>query len=84
MLFMCKGLIWINFHNGLQELIFFFSMYNFQKLFLKGKKKIKAGRFCVGILLPPAKRSTDFMIFGILFTCPVSLGLFFLHCESSN
>lgn len=62
---------------------FSFQCINLESYFSK-VKIIKAGRFCVGVLLPPAKRSTDFMIFGILFTYPVSLGFFFLHCESSN
>lgn len=37
---------------------------------------MKAGKFAVGILLPRAKTTTDFLICGILFTYPVSFDFF--------
>lgn len=38
---------------------------------------MKAGKFAVGILLPRAKTTTDFLICEIPFTYPVSLDFFF-------
>lgn len=75
MLMMQKGLIKISICLRIQQPIIFLFNHNFGNIFHQGKI-VKAGKFAVGIILPPAKRSTDCLECGMLFTFPVSLDFF--------